>query len=338
ILDFESRRVEFEREIGLLEAEIRDFKVKLKEVEGKLVGARNEYESVLRARAGIVELKNRIADLRRMVQEEGKWEGVLDETEKKLVGVQGEISEVEKRVEDFRVRLVKVKEEMVGFEVELARKRKELQEVEARCVKVEEARANKKKYEDRIKELRMRCEALEKEMESLKHKKELYGWWVTGFKKLRIFEMVGAVDALQRVVDKYMNILFDGRVRLNFDVLKLKKTAKSDLDIRNEVGVSINDGYVPVEGMSGGEKQLIGIAVLLALNDLFGYRVVFLDEVFGSLDDMNRERVLKLLEFLRGEKMCIVISHVEQIKNLVDWDAIWLVRRRGGSSSFEVVR
>ena len=46
---------------------------------------------------------------------------------------------------------------------------------------------------------------------------------------------------------------------------------------------------------------------------------VFVDEGFGSLDDMARERAIQILKELAGEKGLVgIISHVNELKEQIE--------------------
>ena len=47
---------------------------------------------------------------------------------------------------------------------------------------------------------------------------------------------------------------------------------------------------------------------------------MFVDEGFGSLDDQSRERAIRILKELAGEKGLVgIISHVNELKEQIDW-------------------
>ena len=73
---------------------------------------------------------------------------------------------------------------------------------------------------------------------------------------------------------------------------------------------------------------------------------LFMDEVFGALDEVNREEVVKILSFLsRSFTQTFVVSHTDQVKDVIDssvvirryddWSDIRIpdVRRKETSSS-----
>ena len=71
---------------------------------------------------------------------------------------------------------------------------------------------------------------------------------------------------------------------------------------------------------SSGGRALAALALRVALAQHFGFNVLFLDEVCGSLDDENLDMLIRLLKKLTsmGFDQVFVISHRERIKDLLD--------------------
>jgi len=79
-----------------------------------------------------------------------------------------------------------------------------------------------------------------------------------------------------------------------------------------------------VKTLSGGESFLISLSLALALSDLASKNVeiksLFIDEGFGSLDQVTLDQTLDTLEKLQAEsdKTIGVISHIEALKERMD--------------------
>lgn len=95
-----------------------------------------------------------------------------------------------------------------------------------------------------------------------------------------------------------------------------------DLDVYHLVNDSVRD----VKTLSGGESFLAALAMALGLADIvqnsagaISLETMFVDEGFGSLDDMARERAIRILQELAGEKALVgIISHVNELKEQID--------------------
>jgi len=108
--------------------------------------------------------------------------------------------------------------------------------------------------------------------------------------------------------------------------LKTQKQTKSGEE-RESLDILIYDGagVRAFESYSGGERTLINLALRLALSKaisaMHGVSIqsLFMDEVFGALDEVNREEVVKVLSFLsRSFAQVLVVSHTDQVKDVID--------------------
>jgi DNA repair exonuclease SbcCD nuclease subunit len=106
----------------------------------------------------------------------------------------------------------------------------------------------------------------------------------------------------------------------------------SDLyEIKIEEDMSISARFnggpnTPSGSMSGGERRLTDILLLIATNNVFSSHfgisegilgIVFFDEVFSYLDDQNTEIAMRAMENL-GARIKVVISHDPRVKDSVD--------------------
>ena len=95
-----------------------------------------------------------------------------------------------------------------------------------------------------------------------------------------------------------------------------------DLDVYHMLTDSVRD----VKTLSGGESFMAALAMALGLSDIVqnasgGIRLdtMFVDEGFGSLDDMSRDQAIKVLNELAGkDRMVGIISHVNELKEQID--------------------
>ncbi len=59
--------------------------------------------------------------------------------------------------------------------------------------------------------------------------------------------------------------------------------------------------------------------------------VMFIDEGFGSLDDHSRDQAIKVLQQMaRGSKLIGIISHVSELKQMID-DQLQITKDESGS-------
>lgn len=95
-----------------------------------------------------------------------------------------------------------------------------------------------------------------------------------------------------------------------------------DLDVYHMVSDTVRD----VKTLSGGESFMASLSMALGLADIVqssigGIRLetMFVDEGFGSLDDVSREQAIRVLTELAGnERLVGIISHVNELKEQID--------------------
>lgn len=108
------------------------------------------------------------------------------------------------------------------------------------------------------------------------------------------------------------------------DVKQLGNQGQAGLDL--DVYHMVSDTVRDVKTLSGGESFMASLAMALGLADIVqssigGIRLdtMFVDEGFGSLDDVSREQAIRVLAELAGnERLVGIISHVNELKEQID--------------------
>ncbi|HCR83911.1 SMC family ATPase [Muricomes intestini] len=106
-----------------------------------------------------------------------------------------------------------------------------------------------------------------------------------------------------------------------------------DLDVYHLVNDSVRD----VKTLSGGESFMASLSMALGLADIvqntagaISLETMFVDEGFGSLDDVARDRAIQILQKLAGEKGLVgIISHVNELKSQIEWQLVVKKTERG---------
>lgn len=112
-------------------------------------------------------------------------------------------------------------------------------------------------------------------------------------------------------------------------------------------GIRVFDGdeAFPLDGFSGGERDVVSLCARLALSEVVGSaavrppRFLVLDEVFGSLDSERRVHLLETLGALASAghfRQMFIISHVDDVQQSPVMSEAWTIEERHGSS--QVVR
>lgn len=99
----------------------------------------------------------------------------------------------------------------------------------------------------------------------------------------------------------------------------------SDLELDEEYVASIVDDGEPKTVISGGEEDVVNLALRLAISQMIADRagqpfsLLVLDEVFGSLDEERRNAVIDLLRGLADRfPQVILITHIESVRDGFD--------------------
>jgi DNA repair exonuclease SbcCD ATPase subunit len=87
---------------------------------------------------------------------------------------------------------------------------------------------------------------------------------------------------------------------------------------------------------SNGEKARVKLSCLFAVVDVLelmgstSYNLLFLDEIFSSLDDDGKEGLFNVLAYLRDKGKCIyTISHTPLVNSVV-FDRVINVQKENG--------
>lgn len=130
-------------------------------------------------------------------------------------------------------------------------------------------------------------------------------------------------------------------------LLQLKET--SELGRRRNEGLDLSvysivtDTVRDVKTLSGGEAFMAALSMALGFADIVGrtagalrLNVMFIDEGFGSLDDVSREQAVKVLTELAGDgRMVGIISHVTELKDQIDKKLVVTKGNRGSDLHWE---
>ncbi|MBY6035830.1 ATP-binding cassette domain-containing protein [Fictibacillus nanhaiensis] len=86
-------------------------------------------------------------------------------------------------------------------------------------------------------------------------------------------------------------------------------------ELLNTVGLQIDNIHTPIQSLSGGMKQRLAIASVLALNP----EVLFLDEPTALLDEQGTAQIWDTIKNISEHKTVIIVEHkVDQILDFID--------------------
>lgn len=170
-----------------------------------------------------------------------------------------------------------------------------------------------KKYKTQLSTLSDKLQSIESEMEEKRAKVDNYKWVMDdplGNRGIKAFLFESSLDILNETLESYSEVL-GFSILFYVDIQGVKK------DFNTQI---IMDGIeVSYEELSGGQKTLVNIAMVLAMNSMIRrncrINVLFLDEVFEGLDREYCDTVSKLLERISiTEKLTVfMVTHQESI-------------------------
>jgi len=173
-----------------------------------------------------------------------------------------------------------------------------------------------------------RSEELDSRIVEYARKKEIVDFWYDGFGPQGIGTLV-----MERLLKGFNGVLSQYSQWLGWDVrVELKK---------DKLFVLAKDRWKELkklEWYSGSERGLISFVLCLGISQWLtlrgiGSNVLILDEVFAPFDAEMRSRLVELLKELSLNKCVIVVTHHDDVKNMVNWDSVWVVEKKNGVSN-----
>lgn len=168
-----------------------------------------------------------------------------------------------------------------------------------------------KKNQDKLNEIDIQIKDIYTKTKPLYDDRELYEWLCSNplsNNGLKAYIFDNSLYAMNKVLREYSEVL-GFRIVLGMDLSSARKDLTVDIYLNN-----INVFY---EELSGGQKQLVNLAIAFAMNSLVsssrGLNLVFLDEIFESLSSDNIEIVINLINHIYQGKSLFLITHQESL-------------------------
>ncbi len=243
----------------------------------------------------------------------------IQEDNMKLSQIQSEVRQIEEQVNYLRIGKAKLDAEAEGLEMEMADFvgveliTGSMQVIEERLRKAQEGLST-------IGSINMR--ALEVYEEVKKEYDAVYEKVTTlGKEKEEIMKIIEEID---RKKTKTFMRTFNAISELfssNFARLYTKGVAFLEIENKEDIfagGVNIvvklaKGKYFDITSLSGGEKTLVALALLFAIQEHKPYHFYIFDEIDAALDKRNSERLAGLLTHYMKSGQYIVITHNDAI-------------------------
>lgn len=190
-----------------------------------------------------------------------------------------------------------------------------------RMAKKEYLLENRKTHEDKLKDLSSKRVVATKRYEVMK-------FWEVAFSEQGLVKYIikNIIDYFNDSCNEYLTHLTGGKYRIKFNEM-LEET------------VYIGGKETKFDSLSGGEVKKINIAVLLGLQSLLTLtdkdlsNIIFFDEIAESLDTESLQGLYILLQNLKKTKTLFIITHNNDLKNLIDTPTIITITKRNGVST-----
>lgn len=188
----------------------------------------------------------------------------------------------------------------------------------------EEAVAHNERVATKVKELEGEREELFKRLDLLENWVKILG--PNGY---RVHKMNNFIQLLNNTMSKYTNLITSGRIQCNFYVEDSGKI---------EFKVTDADKTIPFQNWSNGEKARVKLACLFSVIELLEtmgsacYNILFLDEIFASLDEEGREGLFNVLNTLKESGKCVYTVSHHHIANQTLFDTDIYVDKSNGIS------
>lgn len=191
-------------------------------------------------------------------------------------------------------------------------------------------------YLDKIHNLSIRLQQIQNELdllnqfisEKIKEIKHLE-FLKDGFKEIKSYVFQSMLTELNNKTNQYIRELFEIPASITFDNIS------DEGDISKIKTIVMLDGYERSLGLlSGGQFRRVQLAVDFALSDIVSQRsknpinLRILDEAFKDLSEVSQERVINLLQNMKGST--ILIEHNSLIKSIVNH--VYNVELKNGTS------
>lgn len=166
-------------------------------------------------------------------------------------------------------------------------------------------------YKKRIREFKSKIEPLENDIEEKTEMANIYKWICDdplGNNGIKAYIFESSMGMLNEVLESYSKVL-GFRIVFGVDLSSARKDFTTNIT---------KDGVdVFYEELSGGEKQLVSLAMAFAMNEVItgpkGINIAFLDEVFESLSDDNIEVVVELIKKIYKNRALFLITHQKSL-------------------------
>ena len=306
------------------EAEARD---SLKEKEETYKEMVQSYELAVRRYNEHITKQTKSKTIVKQLAEQMKFINLEEMTEESLSKKKDDLVELVNADECVLVDLENARKDIISINNEVYSCIQNNKEIAAR---LDEQKRNLGQISRRLSELKILSDTLNGEME--------------GKDKVKLETFV-QISYFEQVIEKANVRLFE-MTEGQYDFVR--DTSSEDKRTKSGLELSVYDHYNgtirSVRSLSGGEGFKAALSLALGMADIIeesasgiSIDTMFIDEGFGSLDEVALEQVMRVLGRLsEGNKLVGIISHVSTLKERIE-KQISVEKRMSGGSSVRVV-
>lgn len=232
---------------------------------------------------------------------------------------------LERRLEELAIELEKLDIEMAGLEVRAREYAAREDEVRLQHTSMLNARDRLSRTQQRLDSLDAQEErriSLAENLATLEHECGLLMELRAAFGKNGVPAMIieSAIPELEDLANDLLRRMTDGRMALRLMTQREKVSGGAietlDIEIADELGTRNYEMY------SGGEAFRIDFALRVALSKLLArragahLRVLFIDEGFGTQDEIGRSKLIDAINAVQKDfEMILVITHIDDLRD-----------------------
>jgi len=250
----------------------------------------------------------------------------------RLPGAQASLAEAQERQTRWQQALADEEQQVIQAREAVEALQSRVDEARARGDEVRQRRAAQRSAQGQVAYAQQRLDALatarehkgelEARRRTLSEEKSLYEELRVAFGKNGIPAMVieAAIPELEEDANRLLAQMTEGRMHVRFDTQREKKAGGTietlDILISDELGTRSYDLY------SGGEAFRVDFAIRVALSEMLArragaqLRALFIDEGFGTQDDLGRQRLVEAINAVQDHfDLLLVITHIDELRD-----------------------
>jgi len=266
-------------------------------------------------------------ELKSLFKKKAKLKDELDALNQSIAHNRSSVDALEQEKNELAISKAKIESKLSGLQEELAQigNPKSLPYLKS----INAARNKMKELEEKLEEMgNVNMKALEV-YEGLRKEYDTLAW--------RVGKLDSEKDEIHKVIDEiegkkkgtFMETF--EKMAENFSKLYAKMASKDNaaaLFLENksdpftgglQVRIRQDGKYMNVASLSGGEKVIVALALIFAIQEFNPAPFYLLDEVDAALDSVNSEKIAKLLKEYSQKAQIVMISHNDAIISAADY-------------------